>query len=32
LTDAVTIGVDIPEELVAVEELLVGDPIMLQYL
>ncbi len=32
LTDAVTIGVDIPEELTAVEELLVGDTIMLQYL
>jgi 3-deoxy-manno-octulosonate cytidylyltransferase (CMP-KDO synthetase) len=32
LTDAVTIGVDIPEELAAAEELLVDDLIMLQYL
>ena len=32
LTDVPTIGVDTPEELIAVEELLVDDQIMLQYL
>jgi len=32
LTESLMIGVDVPEELVAVEELLEDDPIMLQYL
>jgi 3-deoxy-manno-octulosonate cytidylyltransferase (CMP-KDO synthetase) len=32
LTDAITIGVDIPEELSLAEELLNSDPVMMKYL
>ena len=32
LTDTITIGVDVPEELAVAEELLNGDPVMMSYL
>jgi len=32
LTDTITIGVDLPDELAVVEELLNGDPVMMSYL
>ena len=32
LTDTITIGVDVPDELAVAEELLNGDPVMMSYL